>query len=91
MKHLQNCTEPPLPPDATGIKSEFAAQCAVVHILLIVDHFSCIEKKRDIPRQDQSIVVLELQYAALAKKVKGLNEEISSELRRVTSLCFLND
>lgn len=26
IKNLQYCTEPPLPPDATGMKSEFSAQ-----------------------------------------------------------------
>ena len=36
-KDLQNCTEPPSPPDATGMKSEFAAQSAVNAIQTVHD------------------------------------------------------
>jgi len=57
----QNCSESPLPPDAVGMKSGFAAQFAP---------------------QLKLIVVLGLQYAALAKKREGCERR---DLRRTKS------
>ena len=49
-----------------------------------------LQNKRieDVPPQLKLIVVLGLQYAALAKNVKGVNDEICAELRAVM-LCLL--
>ena len=87
MQNIQNCTELPSPPDAVGMKSEFAAQFAVQ----IIETRSITlqnEKIEDVPPQVKLIVVLGLQYAALAKNVKGVNDEICVELRAVM-LCLL--
>jgi transcriptional regulator of met regulon len=46
------------------------------------------ERIEDVPPQLKLIVVLGLQYAALAKNVKGVNSEICAELR-VVMLCLL--
>jgi hypothetical protein len=46
------------------------------------------ERIEDVPPQVKLIVELGLQYAALAKNVKGVNDEICAELRAVM-LCLL--
>jgi hypothetical protein len=84
MKHLQNCSESPSPPDAVGMKSGFASQFAVHRPVNHLQNKSI----EDVPPQLKLIVVLELQYAALAKNVKGVNDEICVELRAVM-LCLL--
>jgi hypothetical protein len=47
------------------------------------------ESIEDVPPQLKFNVVLGLQYAALAKDVKGMNDEIWAELRVVMMLCLL--
>ena len=47
------------------------------------------ERIEEVPPQLKSIVVLGLQYAVLAKNVKGVNDEICSELR-AEMLCLLS-
>ena len=48
-------------------------------------------REKDVPPQDQLIVVLGLQHASLAKNVKGMSDEICVELRGVISevMCSL--
>ena len=50
--------------------------------------FQTRERIEDVPPQLNLIVVLGSQYAVLAKNVKGVNDEIWSELRAVM-LCLL--
>ena len=83
-QRLQYCTEPPSPPDATGIKSEFALQSAL-NIIQMFESWPVQfqNQKKDVQAQDQSSVILGLQYAALAKSVKGLYDETCDGLRGV--------
>lgn len=45
--------------------------------------FPVQNERRGIPRQDQLDVVFGLQYAVLAKSVKGLNDKICAGVRGV--------
>ena len=87
MYRLQYCTELPSPPDAVGMKSGFAAQFSIYRPINYPSG-PANEKIEDVPPQLKSFVVLGLQYAALAKYVKGVNDEICAELRAVM-LCLL--
>ena len=90
MQHLQNCTELPSPPDATGMKSGFAAQFAVRTVKTVDHPFKPKERIGDVQPQEKLIVVSGLQYAVLAKNVKGVNDEICAALRGVMAvLCLL--
>ena len=79
---MQNCTELPSPSDATGMKSRFAVQFA--RTVKTVDHPSKPKERigNELP-QEKLIVVSGLQYAVLAKNVKGVNDKICIVLRGV--------
>ena len=74
-----------MPPDATGMKSEFALQSAVVNTIQMIEGPPNFKKtkRKDVPLQDQFIVAFGLQCAVLAKCVKDLYDETCDELRGV--------
>ena len=77
-----------MPPDAVGMKSGFAAQFAVHTGRSPYYKMKGLIQFEDVPPHVKLIVVLGLQYAALAKNVNGVNDVICAELR-VVMLCLL--